>query len=62
MGSYSAPTAVDWDGDGRKDLIIGQFDEGRIRFYRNVGTDPAPVFESWLYLLDGATPLSVPYG
>ena len=30
VGSYAAPLAVDWDGDGNKDLICGQFDEGRI--------------------------------
>ena len=62
VGSYGAPLAVDWDGDGRKDLICGQYDQGRIRFYPNVGTDEAPVFTDWYYLMDGALPLSVPYG
>lgn len=32
MGSF-----VDWDGDGKKDLLIGEF-ENRIRFLRNLGT------------------------
>lgn len=62
VGSYAAPLAVDWDGDGRKDLICGQYDQGRIRFYPNVGTDDAPVFMAWNYLMAGAVPISVPYG
>ena len=62
VGSYAAPLAVDWNGDGNKDLICGQFDDGRIRFYPNVGTNSAPLFNEYFYLLDGAGYLSVPYG
>ncbi|MCD4700763.1 MAG: hypothetical protein K8S24_02800 [Candidatus Aegiribacteria sp.] len=62
VGSYAAPLAVDWNGDGKKDLICGQYEYGRIRFYPNVGTNSAPVFEEYFYLLDGAGYLSVPYG
>ncbi len=62
VGSYAAPLAVDWNGDGKKDLICGQFDFGRIRFYPNVGTGSAPVFNEYYYLFDGAQYLSVPYG
>jgi hypothetical protein len=62
VGSYAAPMMVDWDSDGRQDLICGQFDFGRIRFYRNTGSDDAPEFDGFQYLLDGAEYLSVPYG
>lgn len=62
IGSYAAPLAVDWDGDGNKDLICGQFDGGRIRYYPNTGTNESPVFENYFYLLDGANPISLPYG
>ncbi len=62
VGSYAAPLAVDWNGDGKKDLICGQFDDGMIRFYPNVGSNSAPVFNEFYYLLDGAGYLSVPYG
>ena len=34
---------VDWDGDGRKDLIGCHF-ENTIRFYRNIGSATAPEF------------------
>ena len=34
---YAAPCWADTDGDGRKDLIVGQFDGGRMKIYRNLG-------------------------
>lgn len=62
VGSYAAPLFTDWDGDGLNDLICGQFDNGRIRFYRNVGTSENPEFNGFQYLMDDAAYLSVPYG
>lgn len=41
----AAPIVDDWNGDGKKDLLIGSF-EGRIRVYINEGTDEAPLFGS----------------
>ncbi|HEX41321.1 MAG TPA: VCBS repeat-containing protein [Phycisphaerales bacterium] len=49
LGAY--PRVVDWDGDGKKDLLIGQAD-GRVKIFRNIGTDAAPTF-------DGGTLLTV---
>ena len=40
------PRVVQWDGDGKKDLLLGLSD-GTIRIYFNTGTDAAPVFDSW---------------
>ena len=34
---YAAPCWADIDGDGRKDLLVGQFNGGKIRFYKNLG-------------------------
>jgi len=61
-GTYSAPVMTDWNGDGKKDLLVGEFELGRIRFYANIGENDAPVFDGFEYLMDDLVPLSVPYG
>ncbi len=37
------PVVYDLDTDGLKDLIVG-CDDGRVYFYKNIGTNAAPVF------------------
>lgn len=44
VGKAAAPAMPDWDEDGRRDLIVGGND-GRVRYYRNEGTDSAPDFQ-----------------
>jgi hypothetical protein len=39
---HAAPYLHDFDGDGVRDLLVGQFGEGRLRIYKNVGSDKAP--------------------
>lgn len=53
---HSAPFVGDFDGDGKRDLLVGQFDEGRLRIYRNVGDNARPRFQdfSW-FECDGKT-------
>jgi hypothetical protein len=34
---YAAPSWFDVDGDGVKDLVVGQFAGGKIKVYRNLG-------------------------
>jgi len=43
---------VDWDHDGRKDLITGE-NNGHIRVYLNTGTDAAPVFNGYFLIIAG---------
>jgi hypothetical protein len=45
----SALDVGDFDGDGVRDLLVGQYFEGRLRIYRNVGTNADPRFDSYTW-------------
>jgi len=62
VGYYAAPCVVDWDGDGLKDLVLGQFASGNIRFYKNEGTNSAPIFNSYTLINADGSPITLPYG
>jgi FG-GAP-like repeat len=34
---YACPCWADIDGDGKKDLLVGQFAQGKIRVFKNLG-------------------------
>jgi hypothetical protein len=34
---WACPCWADTDGDGKKDLLVGQFNGGKIRVYKNLG-------------------------
>ncbi len=58
VNGYSVPSLVDYDGDGRKDLLTGEggaYNEPRVRVYPNVGSAAAPAFASYtLVQADGS--------
>ncbi len=47
------PRLVYWDGDERKDLLVGQSD-GTVKLFLNVGTDEAPTFDGGTLLKVGS--------
>jgi hypothetical protein len=70
---HSGPTIADVDGDGLRDLIVGDF-SGKFRFFRNTGTNDAPKYhadgyvmadgkpaEVWIYCCIGSSPQFVDY-
>ena len=59
---HAAPFVHDWDGDGRRDLLVGQFGGGRLRVYRNVGGDAAPHFAEHTWFEADGRPATVPAG
>lgn len=61
-GGNSAPFVHDQDGDGLDDLLVGQFEGGGVRLYRNVGQRGAPRFVKFELLRAGEELLRVPYG
>ena len=55
VGGRAAPRIYDWDGDAKKDLLIGAVD-GYVYYLKNEGTNAEPVFNSSqkLLLADGS--------
>ena len=56
------PTITDWNEDGKKDLIVGQYVNGNIIVYLNTGTDVHPEFSGSFKVLSSGVPISVTYG
>ena len=51
-GVLSRPVAVDWNGDGRLDLVAGN-SAGYLRYFENTGANGAPVFTDRGYFMSG---------
>ena len=59
---HSAPFFGDFDGDGVNDLLVGQYDDGKLRIYRNVGSNAKPHFKESIWFKGGAEAGRVPTG
>jgi hypothetical protein len=59
---HAAPFVADLKGDGQLTLLVGQFADGRLRLYPNVGTRTEPRFEKFEWFRAGGQVARVPFG
>lgn len=59
---HAAPFVYDFDGDGIKDLLVGQFGQGLLWIYRNEGTNSEPKLAAGVKFKEGAEDDRVPSG
>ncbi len=54
----SSPVIMDFDGDGKKDVLSGNTD-GQILFYRNTGLDALPMFSGYSLVRSNGQPIAL---
>lgn len=60
---HAHPLVIDWTGNGVNDLLVGQFGDGKLRLYRNTGTNAEPKFDGFEYVAGpNRAALSIPAG
>jgi hypothetical protein len=59
---HAAPYVCDFDGDGIKDLLVGQFGDGILWIYRNEGTNSEPKLAAGVKFKQGKEDGRVPSG
>ncbi len=58
---YACPTLFDFDKDGSEDLIVGQFNEGKMKWYRNLSSPgETPKYAAGEWINSGDDPAEVP--
>lgn len=59
---HLVPCVADWNSDGNRDLIVGQFSGGKIRLYLNQGSNKKPLLKDFEFLKAGGEEISLPAG
>jgi len=58
---FACPTLFDFDDDGIEDLVVGQFNSGKMKWYRNVAdSDATPEYAAGEWVSCGDEPAEVP--
>jgi hypothetical protein len=59
---HAAPFVADLKGDGQMVLLVGQFGQGKLRLYPNIGTRTQPKFDRFEWFQADGKVVSVPAG
>ncbi len=59
---HAAPFVADFFGDGKPHLLVGQFEGGFLKIYKNEGTRSAPKFAPGITFEAGGKSGTVPTG
>jgi len=59
---HAAPFVADVNGDGQMVLLVGQFGQGKLRLYPNIGTRSEPKFDRFEWFQAGGQVVSLPAG
>jgi hypothetical protein len=62
VSAYAIPCVADWNGDGRKDLLVGYQTASKVALYLNTGTDASPSFTTSVNLQAGGADICLPSG
>ena len=62
IGHTASPEVLDWNNDGKKDLLVGTFSNGKVVLFLNQGADEAPAFRQGVTLQAGGRDLKVGFG
>ena len=59
---HAAPFVGDLKGDGHLVLLVGQFGQGKLRLYPNIGSRHEPRFDRFEWFQAGGQVVSLPAG
>jgi hypothetical protein len=59
---HAAPFVADLNGDGQMVLLVGQFGQGKLRLYPNIGSRNEPRFDRFEWFQAGGQVVSLPAG